>query len=99
MPINPRAEFRRELHRSLVAEARRQQAQRMLAISSSAPAGILTGPQGLPDRLIDWISQETSALPGDRRWVLGAAAVGSAVSLAGILAYVLHHRSRTAASA
>jgi hypothetical protein len=36
----------------------------------------------------------------DRRWVIGAAtaaAVGSAVSIAGIVAYVLRHRSERAA--
>jgi hypothetical protein len=36
---------------------------------------------------------------GERRWVIGAAAaaaVGSAVSIAGILAYVLMHRERAA---
>jgi hypothetical protein len=34
---------------------------------------------------------------GERRWVWGAATFGSAVSLAGIVAYVWFHRHRQAA--
>jgi hypothetical protein len=42
---------------------------------------------------------EIERVGGERRWVIGAAAaaaVGSAVSIAGIVAYVLMHRERAA---
>ena len=99
VPIKPRPEFRGELHRSLVTEGRQQQAQRLLDLP--APGVRVQTPelQRIPDRVWGWISQETNVLPMDRRWVLGAAAVGSAVSLAGILAYVLSRRGNPAASA
>jgi hypothetical protein len=98
VPIKPRSKFRQQLHHDLVGEARRQRAMDLLSIPYPTPLA----PAAETDRLRrmrDWISQETSSLPSDRRWVLGAAAVGSAVSLVGILAYVLRHRGRPAASA
>jgi hypothetical protein len=99
LPITLRGEFRRELHRSLLIHARQQQAQRMLDLPIPGPAWAFDEPHDLPERVVEWITQETSALTEDRRWMWGAAAVGSAVSLVGILAYVLSHRSKPAASA
>jgi hypothetical protein len=72
-PVAPRPEFRSDLERVLVAQARQQAAHAALI-----PVGIETG---------------------ERRWVKGAAAaaaVGSAVSLAGIVVYVLRRRDRVA---
>jgi hypothetical protein len=60
----PDGEFREELHRSLIAQARQQQA---------------TGPDGR------------------RRWIIGAAAFGSAVSVAGLVAYFMWQRNSPAA--
>jgi hypothetical protein len=96
-PPVPHAAFRRDLHQSLVVEARRQQAQRTLALAPVVAPGKET--PWLHDRVIGWISQETAAMPVERRWVIGAAAVGSAVSLAGVLAYVLSHRGKSAQAA
>ena len=96
-PIMVRGDFRRDLHQSLLMEARRQQAQRALALTP-----VITPAKETPwlhDRVIGWINQEASAMPVERRWMIGAAAVGSAVSLAGVLAYVLSHRGKTAQSA
>jgi hypothetical protein len=99
LPLAPRAEYRRALHRSLLKQARRQQAQRLLDLSEPIHTPFVPEAQALPNRVAGWITQETASLDVDRRWVLGAAAVGSAVSLAGILAYVLSHRNRSAVSA
>lgn len=87
-PQQPTREFRAELHRSLMASARQQQAHLLLGLPSPA-----AGPGGdLPGRMVEWVN--TAGKP-EHRWVVGAAAV----SLAGILAYVLRHRNRPAASA
>jgi hypothetical protein len=96
-PPAPRGDFRRELHQSLIAEARRQQAQRSLALAPVLAPG--KDAPWLHDRVIGWISQETATMPVERRWMIGAAAVGSAVSLAGVLAYVLSHRTKAVQSA
>jgi len=61
--VKPDGAFREELHRSLIAQARQQQA---------------AGPDGR------------------RRWILGAAAVGSAVSVAGLVAYFMWQRNSPA---
>ncbi len=71
-PVAPRPEFRMNLERTLIAEARQQAAH-----SALLPVFVET-------RDSDW------------RWVKGAAAaaaVGSAVSLAGIVVYVLRRRA------
>lgn len=75
VPLEPPVDFRTDLERSLVAEARRQSAQTRLV-----PVTIETR-EGL-----------------ERRWVVGAAAaaVGSAVSIAGLVVYVLRRRERAA---
>ena len=75
-PVAPRPEFRADLERMLIAQARQQAAQAALF-----PVAI------------------DAREPGERRWVKGAAAaaaVGSAVSLAGIVVYVLRRRDRAA---
>ncbi len=88
VPQQPSREFRAELHRSLMASARQQQAQYLLDLPSTPP-----GPGGdLPGRMVEWVN---AAGKPEHRWAVGAAAV----SLAGILVYVLRHRSRPAASA
>jgi|GEM_PF-789603 hypothetical protein len=99
LPLAPRAEYRHALHRSLIKQARRQQALGLLDLPEPIRSPFVPEAQPLPNRVAGWITQETASLDVDRRWVLGAAAVGSAVSLAGILAYVLSHRGRPAASA
>jgi hypothetical protein len=84
LPVQPRSQFRADLERSLLAEARQQN-----ATSSLADYAWTAGPAGARFDLLE------------RRWVIGAAAaaaVGSAVSLAGIMAYVLHRRGDRAAS-
>ncbi len=87
LPLAPRAEYRRALHRSLIKQARRQQAQRLLDLSEPIRTPFVPEAQPLPNRVAGWITARDS-LAG-RRPALGAwaAAVGSAVSLAGILAY------------
>jgi hypothetical protein len=80
IPVQPRQRFRDDLERSLIAEARQQNAYGALARYNNAQIVRVEGT--------------------DRRWVIGAAtaaAVGSAVSIAGIVAYVLRHRSERAA--
>lgn len=82
LPVRPRPQFRAELERSLLAAARQQNARR--AVSGFMPAAASYG--GRLTLL-------------ERRWVIGAAAaaVGSAVSIAGIVAFVLHRRGEHAA--
>ncbi len=88
VPQQPSREFRAELHRSLMASARQQQAHPLLELPSPA-----AGPGAdLPERMVEWVN---AAGKPEHRWAVGAAAV----SLAGILVYVLHHRNRPAASA
>lgn len=83
VPVQPRSEFRAELYHSLLAQA----AQCLPAADRSPAAGI-------PVRFARWVI----AAPGpDRRWVWGAAAVGSAVSLAGVITYFWRQRGRRAA--
>ncbi len=82
LPMTPAVQFRDDLERSLVSAARQQNTQAAFAT---------------PDRSGD-VTGERDGL--ERRWVLGAAAaaaVGSAVSIAGIVAYVWWHRSDRAA--
>ena len=105
VPVKPRPDFRRQLHHSLLAEARRDQALRTLSLPATTPESRWADPQGevalslqaLHERVIDWSGQAAASDSVDRRWVWGAAAVGSAVSLVGIVAYVLHLRGRQAA--
>jgi hypothetical protein len=71
-PMTPDAEFRAELERNLIAEARHRATQDVLMPAFEPREG------------------------GERRWVKGAAAaaaVGSAVSIAGIVVYVLRRRA------
>lgn len=91
VPVQPRPQFRIELEQRLLVAARRQQARATLAIplpsAESAP--------GLRDRMTERL------LPplGDtsRWWMVGAAAVGSAVSIAGLVSYFWRHRGQQAA--
>jgi hypothetical protein len=88
-PVQPNEHFHAELYGRLVESARQQQAERSLLSPATDEAST-----GIPHRVARW----AMSVPGqDRRWVLGAAAVGSAVSVAGIAAYVLRHRGRRAA--
>lgn len=81
-PVRPSSQFRADLERSLLAAARQLNAQQ--AITGFTPQ---TASAGSPFASVE------------RRWVIGAAAaaVGSAVSIAGIVAYMLHRRSERAA--
>jgi hypothetical protein len=98
VPIRPRPIFRDELYRSLVATARRQQAQEALAIPTAGLMGVNFSPQ-LLGRVNEWAGQGLEELGDvDRRWFVGAAVVGSAISLAGIVTYVLYQRGRVASA-
>ncbi len=82
IPLQPSPQFRDDLEHSLVAAARQQNAR--VALSGYDPYG--------------QVSLEREGF--ERRGVIGAAAaaaVGSAVSIAGIMAYVWRHRSDRAA--
>jgi hypothetical protein len=88
-PVRMREEFRAQLYNSLLDHASQQRASvRLPPLSASEPTA------GIPARFARWVI----AVPGqDRRWVWGAAAVGSAVSLAGLMTYVWHRRANRAA--
>jgi hypothetical protein len=98
-PVRPRDEFRASLYRSLVAQA----GPAGLGVDGeqrlSADAAMLAVRDGrtthtIPARFAHWVA----TTPGqDRRWVWGAAAVGSAVSLAGLVTYMWRRRSSRAA--
>ena len=89
IPVSPDDQFRAQLYGSLLDHARRQQVQPMLLpLTEEDPE------TGIPRRVVRWVAQ----VPGqDRRWVWGAAAVGSAVSLAGLVTLVWHRRGNRAA--
>lgn len=88
-PMPPSDEFRATLYHSLIASARQQHAHRLLL----APVPEETS-GGIPERVAQWVA----ATPGaDRRWVWGAAAVGSAVSLAGLVTFMWRRRGQRAA--
>jgi hypothetical protein len=89
IPGSPDDQFRAQLYGSLLDHARRQQVQPMLLpLTEEDPE------TGIPRRVVRWVAQ----VPGqDRRWVWGAAAVGSAVSLAGLVTLVWHRRGNRAA--
>jgi hypothetical protein len=89
IPVTPDDQFRAQLYESLLDRARRQQVQPMLLpLTEEDPE------TGIPHRVVRWVAN----VPGqDRRWVWGAAAVGSAVSLAGLVTYVWHRRGSRAA--
>ncbi len=88
-PVSPDDRFRTQLYGSLLDHARRQQVQPMLLpLTEEDPE------TGIPRRVVRWVAH----VPGqDRRWVWGAAAVGSAVSLAGLVTFVWHRRGNRAA--
>ena len=96
LPIRPRPQFRAELHRNLVVSAQRQQAQLLVALAAhDAPT-----PSAFPQRQVEKYAGrwERELYQGGKRWVVGAAAVGSAVSLAGILAYLMRRHNRPTGS-
>ena len=88
-PVSPDDRFRAQLYDSLADRARRQQSQPMLLpLTEEDPQ------TGLQRRVVRWVA----SVPGqDHRWVWGAAAVGSAVSLAGVVTFVWHRRGNRAA--
>jgi hypothetical protein len=89
VPVRPRADFRAQLYHSLVAQARQRPANAaLLPLPELEPAA------GIPTRFARWV---ITAPAQDRRWVWGAAAVGSAVSLAGLVTYVWRRRGSRAA--
>jgi hypothetical protein len=99
VPVKPRSAYRVELHRRLVADARQRQALHNLALDQAEAEARGLAPQVLSGKVWAWLNQETGGWQPDPRWMIGAAAVGSAVSLAGILAYLLRHRGRPASAA
>lgn len=89
VPVQPDSEFRAELYYSLLASAAQRQAP-----AAALPATARALAAGIPVRFARWVI----AVPGqDRRWMWSAAAVGSAVSLAGLVTYVWHRRAGRAA--
>ena len=75
----------RPAFREALAESLLVAAKQMCALQAldiAAPA-----PQG----------SQAGAIGRERRWVIGVAAVGSAVSVAGLIAYLWHQRSQRAA--
>lgn len=89
IPVRPRGEFHAQLYNSLVDHARQRPAHAALL---PLPGSDLTA--GIPARFARWVITTPAQ---DRRWVWGAAAVGSAVSLAGLVTYVWRHRGSRAA--
>ncbi len=88
-PIQPRSEFRAQLYHSLMAQA--EPAERA---AEALPVADRESLIDIPARLARWVA--AAPLP-DRRWVWGAAALGSAVSLAGLMTYVWLRRGHRAA--
>jgi hypothetical protein len=88
--VQPRPQFREELYDNLLAEAHRQQAMRTLSLPAVSIVG-LEGSQTIVRRV--HLGYGTTG----RRWIIGAAAVGSAASLVGLLAYVRNRRHGKAA--
>ena len=82
VPPVMRPEFRTGLEESLMISARRQNTHDLLNLP-----GYITPHRSLGD----WATEAQA----DRRWVVGAA-VGSAVSIASIVALVWHYRSKAA---
>jgi hypothetical protein len=97
IPVEPSAEFRIELHRRLVVEARRQQDLRSLSSRSDRAAvsrgGAVVYRDGSAEVMRQLSGEDESS---NRRWIIGAAAVGSA-SLLGLLVYVRSRRHARAA--
>jgi hypothetical protein len=94
--LHLRPEFRDELHRHLVAEARRQQALRTLSLPGKNPGRAGSGPTA-SSRESDSMgprSQGDSVFT-NKRWIIGTA-VGSASAL-GLLVLVRSRRHRSAA--
>lgn len=99
LPVRMRPAFRAELRLGLVAAARQHEAQQMVFLF---PDGTQSGAGRAPAIWLDRVSGLAESAgqgwneigQGERRLMVGAAA---ALSLAGILAYVLHQRSRVAA--
>ena len=89
VPIQPRPEFREELYDRLLIEARRRQALQILALPAE--------PLALEESRTASLRAYLGYGPESRRWIIGAAAVGSAASLVGLLAYVRNRRHGTAA--
>jgi len=87
VPVRPRPEFRAALYRDLVEAAHRQHTRQALALTphNADPWSDLQEQAG------EWLSDAVN-----RRWIVGAA-VGSAVSLAGLVAFVLRQRGRKVA--
>jgi hypothetical protein len=89
VPVRPRADFQAQLYRSLTDQARQRPANvALLPLPEIEPAA------GISTRFARWV---VTAPAQDRRWVWGAAAVGSAVSLAGLVTYVWRRRGSRAA--
>lgn len=82
VPVHPRPEFCAGLYAELLEQARRRPATALPTVEIEPVAGI-------PTRLARWIG---SVPMQDRRWMWGAAAVSSAASLVGALAYLMHSR-------
>jgi len=92
-PVQPRAEFRDDLSRDLAASARHHYAQRTVALSGHVNRQLARSDGSREGA----VSRKLSPVRGvsGKYLILGAAAVGSAISVAGVLAYALHHRNQS----
>jgi hypothetical protein len=90
--VQPEPDFQAELYRRLVAEARRQQALRMLSSNADGPGAASDRAAFAQEETFEMMRQPHADDWGaNKRWIIGAAAVGSA-SLLGLLVYVRSRR-------
>ncbi|MCX7668944.1 MAG: hypothetical protein N2439_02585 [Anaerolineae bacterium] len=86
VPVPPRPDFVAGLYTDLLERAHKRQ-------TGGLPVVELEPTAGIPVRVARWIMNVPTQ---DRRWMWGAAAVGSAVSLAGLATLVWRRRSKAA---
>lgn len=95
--VQPRPAFEADLYRHLVAEARRRQAVRMLSLGQNYGNVLPDGSTSAREEPFGIMrSMHTDDEPSSRRWIIGAAAVGSA-SLLGLVVLMRSRRHRRAA--
>jgi hypothetical protein len=94
--LHLRPEFRDELYRQLLVEARRQQALRVLSLTGDDVGGQARESVALREESNGMTRRhQLDSGPTNRRWIIGAA-VGSASAL-GLLVLVRNRRHRRAA--
>jgi hypothetical protein len=95
VPIRPDAGYRDRLEEGLLVAARLQHARSILDIHVPEIAVPAAAPVRAYERVAEHLVSSTGGV--DRRWVIGATALGSALSIAGLVAYWWRHRSQQAA--